>query len=345
MGLTLNRPIFLRPLPWGTSINAIHHSEPPFTPWNTWNYSGPSTVKYHHTNGAHLIVIVILPPIVTRSWSRIKSNKGPGELHSHTAIKAYGSMFVFGGENQGKLQGDLWRFHFGTQLWEKITIDAGTIPSPRAKHTAAANPFVQVASMWDSSPMNEFSNAVIGNNRNHNNRILRMNSANLNQIRPSSVLLAPPKSISMCFGAATGSTDTPLHQHLTASKVSLKASFKVKVRRNPMPSFCSGRSATLSDASDEDDDVDDIDNPCRTRRRGGGRNSRRPIDPRHDLLHDDVGGIQTPTDSEISGLSIGTDFPRSTSQVQLRYGLVERSIDLRESHRSLIDTCSERPDH
>jgi hypothetical protein len=51
--------------------------------------------------------------IATRLWHRIKSNKGPGELYGHTAINAFKSMFIFGGERSGNLLRDLWRYHFG----------------------------------------------------------------------------------------------------------------------------------------------------------------------------------------------------------------------------------------
>ncbi len=51
--------------------------------------------------------------IATRLWHRIKSNKGPGELYGHTAITAFNSMFIFGGEKCGNLLRDLWRYHFG----------------------------------------------------------------------------------------------------------------------------------------------------------------------------------------------------------------------------------------
>lgn len=54
---------------------------------------------------------------MSRQWTRIKAKatKGPGGLHSHTAIAALDSMFVFGGEREGQLLHELWRFDFGKQ--------------------------------------------------------------------------------------------------------------------------------------------------------------------------------------------------------------------------------------
>lgn len=51
----------------------------------------------------------------TRTWTKIKpkANKGPGGVHGHTAVKSAGAMILFGGEREGQLLHELWRFHFG----------------------------------------------------------------------------------------------------------------------------------------------------------------------------------------------------------------------------------------
>lgn len=188
----------------------------------------------------------------TRRWHRIKANKGPGELHSHSAIEAFNSMFIFGGERNGNLLRELWRFHFSkyiefylfiqnsnlvisdTEHWERINAE-GVIPNCRCKHIALANPFLEMASEAEET----------------NNKILRL-SSNSNCITSSknqskAMASAPVKSISMCFGQPT---DTPLHENGKPLK-----QFKFKV--HPMPGLCSGRSATISD---EDEDVENEEN-------------------------------------------------------------------------------------
>ena len=50
---------------------------------------------------------------VDNNWTKIKCNRGPGELYGHSAIKAFNCMFIFGGERNGNLLQELWRFNFG----------------------------------------------------------------------------------------------------------------------------------------------------------------------------------------------------------------------------------------
>lgn len=50
---------------------------------------------------------------VTKKWHLIKCKVNPGPLHSHVACKLPSSMIIFGGERNGQLVNDLWRFHFG----------------------------------------------------------------------------------------------------------------------------------------------------------------------------------------------------------------------------------------
>ena len=38
---------------------------------------------------------------------------GPGPLHSHSAVRLHSFMLLIGGEKQGNLSNEVWRFHFG----------------------------------------------------------------------------------------------------------------------------------------------------------------------------------------------------------------------------------------
>ncbi|RWS05755.1 uncharacterized protein B4U79_12341 [Dinothrombium tinctorium] len=171
----------------------------------------------------------------TRQWTKIKTKVNPGGLHSHTAIKAFGSMFIFGGERGNTLLQDLWRFDFATELWEKMQTE-GMIPNPRCRHTAVANPSLDT-SLWDRDHYED------------DHRILNSHSKPncLQKINSKAVILAPPKSISMCFGQHT---DSPLHE---ATAKSLKY-FKFKV--HPMSlNICSRGIDTISDDDGEIEDV------------------------------------------------------------------------------------------
>lgn len=109
----------------------------------------------------------------THQWSRIKVQKGPGELHSHAAVKGMAHMYIFGGERSGVTLNELWRFHFATETWERINAE-GVVPPPRCRHVAVPNPALH---QWDTKieAWGESAEKV-------------PNRAN------------PPKSISMCFG-------------------------------------------------------------------------------------------------------------------------------------------------
>lgn len=50
----------------------------------------------------------------SRRWTQIKSKPQPGPLKSPSVSKALGSMFVLGGERNGKEVDELWKFTFGT---------------------------------------------------------------------------------------------------------------------------------------------------------------------------------------------------------------------------------------
>lgn len=46
-------------------------------------------------------------------WSSVKCKPlGPGPLHGHSAVRVRSHMLVIGGEKQGNLSDEVWRFHF-----------------------------------------------------------------------------------------------------------------------------------------------------------------------------------------------------------------------------------------
>jgi len=45
-------------------------------------------------------------------------------------------MMLFGGERDGQALNEMWRFHFATEFWEKLTFPSPTKPMPRAQTTA-----------------------------------------------------------------------------------------------------------------------------------------------------------------------------------------------------------------
>ncbi|XP_059481086.1 uncharacterized protein LOC132199971 isoform X2 [Neocloeon triangulifer] len=70
---------------------------------------------------------------LTKIWTSIRAKHGPGPLNGHAACKVAASMLVFGGERgDGNVSADLWRFHFATESWERIT-PLGMKPSARAE--------------------------------------------------------------------------------------------------------------------------------------------------------------------------------------------------------------------
>ncbi|KAG8197421.1 hypothetical protein JTE90_014906 [Oedothorax gibbosus] len=150
-------------------------------------------------------------------WFRIKTQRGPGELHGHVAVKGVGFMYLFGGERSGIAINELWRFHFMTATWERITAE-GIVPPPRCRHVAVPNPAIFNADIkmttWGPTSETGSTNGVP-------NRACN-----------------PPKSISMCFG------QTPVIESAEGRK-----HFKFKV--HPVSRFCSKNTS-----SDEDDDVE-----------------------------------------------------------------------------------------
>ncbi|KAJ1527117.1 hypothetical protein ONE63_008652 [Megalurothrips usitatus] len=75
-----------------------------------------------------------------KRWHCVRAKQGkqgPGPLHSHAACRLPGCMLVFGGERAGQPSADLWRFHFGTEAWDRVHVD-GPKPSARAEAVALA---------------------------------------------------------------------------------------------------------------------------------------------------------------------------------------------------------------
>ncbi|XP_074602681.1 uncharacterized protein LOC141856295 isoform X2 [Brevipalpus obovatus] len=179
-------------------------------------------------------------------WTKVKCKKGPGALHSHSAIKAFGFMFVFGGEREGQLKQDLWRYQFKSNVWEKIVVE-GLMPNPRCRHTAIPNPTFEIDA-WDNEDENCFS-------------IKSKSSYTLSKSSSTkSAHMVPPKSISMCFGhpnetphrrlSNTNSNNNNNNNNTHHRPASIKQHSKFRVR--PMSlSICSKGSFSISD--DEDD--------------------------------------------------------------------------------------------
>ncbi|RWS29629.1 uncharacterized protein B4U80_08685 [Leptotrombidium deliense] len=172
----------------------------------------------------------------TRQWTKIKTKFNPGGLHSHTAIKAFGSMFVFGGERGGTLLHELWRFNFATETWEKLQTQ-GMVPNPRCRHTAVANPSLEI-SMWDNDESDRRVRSAGS-----------QSSTNSQKHNSKAVMLVPSKSISMCFGQQT---DSPFHE---STSKTLKH-FKFRVHPMSLNNMCSRGIDPLSDVEDgENEDV------------------------------------------------------------------------------------------
>lgn len=55
--------------------------------------------------------------LVSMQWTSIKCKPfGPGPLHGHSAVRVRSHMLVIGGEKQGTLSDEVWRFHFSNLI-------------------------------------------------------------------------------------------------------------------------------------------------------------------------------------------------------------------------------------
>ncbi|XP_067125403.1 uncharacterized protein [Centruroides vittatus] len=161
---------------------------------------------------------------VSKQWSRIRSQKGPGELHGHSAVKAMSCMYIFGGERAGVLLNELWRYHFATETWERLQPE-GVIPNPRCRHAAVIEPTLHTWDdkiiAWENSPQQ--SNTTRSNHSHHRHS------------HPVGTSDTPPKSASMCF---------------TQSESAENGRKYFKFRVHPVSRLCS--KSTSSDDEDED---------------------------------------------------------------------------------------------
>lgn len=61
-----------------------------------------------------------------KTWSNIKTKLNPGPLHSHSCCKLPSTMIIFGGERNGEVCNDLWKFNFGMsytfRLWDILCL-------------------------------------------------------------------------------------------------------------------------------------------------------------------------------------------------------------------------------
>lgn len=161
---------------------------------------------------------------VSKQWSRIRSQKGPGELHGHSAVKAMSCMYIFGGERAGVLLNELWRYHFATETWERLQPE-GVIPNPRCRHAAVIEPSLHTwddkIHAWETSPQQANVN--------------RSNHSHHRHSHPIATSDPPPKSVSMCF---------------TQSDSTENGRKYFKFRVHPVSRLCS--KSTSSDDEDED---------------------------------------------------------------------------------------------
>ncbi|XP_072029870.1 uncharacterized protein [Amphiura filiformis] len=71
----------------------------------------------------------------SRQWSRIKFWSGPPALYGHSAVVYHDAMLVFGGQDgDGVMRNTLWKYHFGSQNWQKVISHKGLLPPPNTRH-------------------------------------------------------------------------------------------------------------------------------------------------------------------------------------------------------------------
>lgn len=52
----------------------------------------------------------------------MKTKVNPGLLHGHSASKVMGSMIIFGGKKGGQISNDLWKFYFGNNSYNILSL-------------------------------------------------------------------------------------------------------------------------------------------------------------------------------------------------------------------------------
>ncbi|XP_039925264.1 leucine-zipper-like transcriptional regulator 1 isoform X1 [Hirundo rustica] len=69
------------------------------------------------------------------SWSSIRTSQGPPPLVGHASIVCRDSMLIFGGGiSNSSPNDDLWKYHFHTQTWKKLTSATKGNFSPKMYH-------------------------------------------------------------------------------------------------------------------------------------------------------------------------------------------------------------------
>ncbi|KAG1650232.1 hypothetical protein GQR58_028215 [Nymphon striatum] len=162
----------------------------------------------------------------TGNWFRMRSKTGPGEIHSHSATKVMSCMLIFGGQREGVLINELWRYHFGIDVWERIHI-GGIVPCP------CSRPVIILNQDEDLSPTSMFSDSQS-----------KWSSQTSCAVKtPTSGF--PSKSVSM-YSSFTSQTDEP-----PAERYNNKKHFRSKI--HPVSRLCS---KSMSSDEEEEDMLD-----------------------------------------------------------------------------------------
>ncbi|XP_075286766.1 host cell factor 2-like [Opisthocomus hoazin] len=72
---------------------------------------------------------------LSSSWSNIRTSQGPPPVVGHASVVFRDSMLVFGGGiSNSSPNDDLWKYHFHTQTWKKLTSATKANFSPKMYH-------------------------------------------------------------------------------------------------------------------------------------------------------------------------------------------------------------------
>ncbi|KAM9629868.1 uncharacterized protein ACIBXB_016556 isoform 2-T10 [Morphnus guianensis] len=72
---------------------------------------------------------------VSSSWSNIRTSQGPPPVVGHASIVFKDSMLIFGGGiSNSSPNDDLWKYHFHTQTWKKLSSTTKANLSPKMYH-------------------------------------------------------------------------------------------------------------------------------------------------------------------------------------------------------------------
>ncbi|KPI95811.1 Tip elongation aberrant protein 1 [Papilio xuthus] len=61
--------------------------------------------------------------ILSRVWTCVRAGRGPapGARSGHVGLRAGAHFYIFGGEARGHPTNEMWRFHFATETWERMS--------------------------------------------------------------------------------------------------------------------------------------------------------------------------------------------------------------------------------